>query len=187
MVPPCLKNTPKAHASAFCVLTYAPPKITGAPRRSLLRKTRFGSPSKVHSQESTCRNRTACGSLGSTKALLLLFLIGFAFISINLFWGFVNSFFRFFLCCVKIYPITFREVKKPSSGRKVARCGVPRSELASFGGSRCGVPRSELASFGGSRVSVTEGARATLALHLLYHNALSLSRLRRQLPPGGSL
>ena len=39
---------------------------------------------------------------------------------------------------------------------------------------------------GGTR-SVTEGACATLDLHLFFHNALSLSRLRRQLPPGGSL
>ena len=34
---------------------------------------------------------------------------------------------------------------------------------------------------------VVEGAHATLDWHLLYCNALSLSRLRRQLPPGGSL
>ena len=39
---------------------------------------------------------------------------------------------------------------------------------------------------GGTR-SVTEGARVTLDLHYLYRNALSLSRLRRQLPPRGSL
>ena len=39
---------------------------------------------------------------------------------------------------------------------------------------------------GGTR-SVTEGARVTLALHRFYCNALSLTRLRRELPPGGSL
>ena len=39
---------------------------------------------------------------------------------------------------------------------------------------------------GGTR-SVTEGARATLDLYWLYRNALSLTRLRRELPPGGSL
>ena len=39
---------------------------------------------------------------------------------------------------------------------------------------------------GGTR-SVTEGARVTLGLDKSYYNALSLSRLRRQLPPGESL
>ena len=39
---------------------------------------------------------------------------------------------------------------------------------------------------GGTR-SVTEGACATLTLYKLYGNEFSLSRLRRQLPPGGSL
>ena len=39
---------------------------------------------------------------------------------------------------------------------------------------------------GGTR-SVTEGARATLNFDFLCYNAFSLSRLRRQLPPGGSL
>ena len=39
---------------------------------------------------------------------------------------------------------------------------------------------------GGTR-SVTEEARATLTLYKLYGNAFSLSRLRRQLSPGGSL
>ena len=39
---------------------------------------------------------------------------------------------------------------------------------------------------GGTR-SVTEGACATLNLCKFECNALSLSRLRRQLPPGGSL
>ena len=39
---------------------------------------------------------------------------------------------------------------------------------------------------GGTR-SVTEEARATLTLYKLYGNAFSLSRLRRQLPPRGSL
>ena len=34
---------------------------------------------------------------------------------------------------------------------------------------------------------VVEGARVTLSLYILHCNALSLSRLRRQLPPGGSL
>ena len=34
---------------------------------------------------------------------------------------------------------------------------------------------------------VVEGARVTLNLDILRCNALSLSRLRRQLPPGGSL
>ena len=39
---------------------------------------------------------------------------------------------------------------------------------------------------GGTR-SVTEGARAILNFDFLCYNAFSLSRLRRQLPPGGSL
>ena len=39
---------------------------------------------------------------------------------------------------------------------------------------------------GGTR-SVTEGARVTLDLYRPHCCALSLSRLRRQLPPGGSL
>ena len=39
---------------------------------------------------------------------------------------------------------------------------------------------------GGTR-SVTEGARVTLVFNKFYHNALSLTRLRRELPPGGSL
>ena len=34
---------------------------------------------------------------------------------------------------------------------------------------------------------MTEGARATSCFHLLYRNALSLTRLRRELPPRGSL
>ena len=34
---------------------------------------------------------------------------------------------------------------------------------------------------------VVEGARVTLSLDIIHCNALSLSRLRRQLPPGGSL
>ena len=34
---------------------------------------------------------------------------------------------------------------------------------------------------------VVEGARGTLSLRELYYNALSLTRLRRELPPGGSL
>ena len=39
---------------------------------------------------------------------------------------------------------------------------------------------------GGTR-SVTEGARVTLVFNKFYRNALSLTRLRRELPPGGSL
>ena len=39
---------------------------------------------------------------------------------------------------------------------------------------------------GGTR-SVTEGACETLAFNKFYHNALSLTRLRRELPPRGSL
>ena len=39
----------------------------------------------------------------------------------------------------------------------------------------------------GRRGSLTEGARATLNLYEFYRNALSLTRLRRELPPGGSL
>ena len=35
--------------------------------------------------------------------------------------------------------------------------------------------------------SVTEGARVTLVFNKFYRNALSLTRLRRELPPGGSL
>ena len=48
-------------------------------------------------------------------------------------------------------------------------------------------PKANEMSFGGSLRSVTEGARVTLALHRFYCNALSLTRLRRELPPGGSL
>jgi len=39
---------------------------------------------------------------------------------------------------------------------------------------------------GGAR-SVTEGACVTFGLRNHYYNALSLTRLRRELPPGGSL
>ena len=42
-------------------------------------------------------------------------------------------------------------------------------------------------SFWGSLRSVTEGARVTLVFQKFYHNAFSLTRLRRELPPGGSL
>ena len=40
---------------------------------------------------------------------------------------------------------------------------------------------------GGGTRSVTEGACVVLDLVELYHYALSLTRLRRELPPGGSL
>ena len=40
---------------------------------------------------------------------------------------------------------------------------------------------------GGGTRSVTEGACVTLDLYELHCNALSLTRLRRELPPGGSL
>ena len=59
--------------------------------------------------------------------------------------------------------------------------------LREAGGTRQGFPEANKMSFGGSLRSVTEGARVTLSLSEFYCNALSLSRLRRQLPPGGSL
>ena len=59
--------------------------------------------------------------------------------------------------------------------------------LREEGGTRQGFPEANEMSFGGSLRSVTEGARVTLDLFYLHCNALSLSRLRRQLPPGGSL
>ena len=46
--------------------------------------------------------------------------------------------------------------------------------------------RSPLATCSGTR-SVTEGAGVTLGLCQLHCDALSLTRLRRELPPGGSL
>ena len=65
--------------------------------------------------------------------------------------------------------------------------------LREEGGTRQRFPEANEMSFGGSLRSVTEGACATLTfslalLQLLFPSyALSLSRLRRQLPPGGSL
>ena len=59
--------------------------------------------------------------------------------------------------------------------------------LREEGGTRQGFPEANEMSFGGSLRSVTEGARVTLNLDILHCNAFSLSRLRRQLPPGGSL
>ena len=59
--------------------------------------------------------------------------------------------------------------------------------LREEGGTRQGFPEANEMSFGGSLRSVTEGACVTLALNRFYCNALSLTRLRRELPPGGSL
>ena len=64
----------------------------------------------------------------------------------------------------------------------------PLSRLDLQGIVRCTVGRNIafLREEGGPR-SVTEGVRVTLDLHYFYRNALSLTRLRRELPPGGSL
>ena len=64
----------------------------------------------------------------------------------------------------------------------------PLSRLDLQGIARCTVGRNIafLREEGGTR-SVTEGVRVTLDLHYFYRNALSLTRLRRELPPGGSL
>ena len=64
----------------------------------------------------------------------------------------------------------------------------PLSRLDLQGIVRCTVGRNIafLREEGGTR-SVTEGVRVTLDLHYFYRNALSLTRLRRELPPGGSL
>ena len=59
--------------------------------------------------------------------------------------------------------------------------------LREEGGTRQGFPEANEMSFGGSLRSVTEGARVTLVFNKFYRNALSLTRLRRELPPGGSL
>ena len=59
--------------------------------------------------------------------------------------------------------------------------------LREEGGTRQGFPEANEMSFGGSLRSVTEGARATFSLRGFYSYALSLTRLRRELPPGGSL
>jgi len=59
----------------------------------------------------------------------------------------------------------------PSSGRKGDRRGVLKNELSEF----LGFP-----------VAV-EGARGALNLDWRYCYAFSLTRLRRELPPGGSL
>jgi len=59
--------------------------------------------------------------------------------------------------------------------------------LREEGGTRQGFPEANEMSFGGSLRSVTEGACVILGLYELHCDALSLTRLRRELPPGGSL
>ena len=65
--------------------------------------------------------------------------------------------------------------------------GTKIAFLREEGGTRQGFPEANEMSLGGSLRSVTEGARVTLGLNLFYRNALSFTRLRRELPSGGSL
>ena len=59
--------------------------------------------------------------------------------------------------------------------------------LREEGGTRQGFPEANEMSFGGSLRSVTKRARVTSLFREFYRNALSLTRLRRELPPGVSL
>ena len=93
VVPPCLKHT----LPLFCVPSYAPPKITGAPRRSLLRKRpfRFALESPFARKHLPQSHRLRL----SWKHISLVTSLShrFTYISINLFSGFVNTFFHFCL------------------------------------------------------------------------------------------
>ena len=75
-----------------------------------------------------------------------------------------------------------RNVKLQFMGEAIANESLPPRGR----GTAAGFPEANEVSFGGSRDAV-EGACGTVRQNSFHRNAFSLSRLRRQLPPGGSL